>query len=127
MNAPPPPVVTLCPSTALVDGGRAHVFDLLEYGRPARGFVLRHDGRVVGYLNQCAHVPAEMDWNEGQFLDDSGRWIVCAIHGATYDPADGICIAGPCRGRRLKALQVEERDGQVCWYPSATVEPVPAR
>lgn len=117
------PAIPLCASADLADGGRAHVFDLLEYGQPARGFVLRHGGQVVGYLNQCAHVPAEMDWKEGQFLDDSGQWIICSIHGAVYEPSSGYCVGGPCRGKRLKALQVDERGGQVSWYPSATLTP----
>jgi hypothetical protein len=36
---------------------------------PARAFALRFDGRVVAYLNRCAHVPTEMDWQPGEFLD----------------------------------------------------------
>jgi nitrite reductase/ring-hydroxylating ferredoxin subunit len=114
----------LCPSEELAERGKAHVFDLLEFGRPARGFVLRFDGRAVGYLNRCAHVPAEMDWQEGQFLDDSGRWILCSIHGAAYDPLDGRCVGGPCPGRRLTPLTIEEREGQVYWYPSEHLTPV---
>ena len=113
----------LCASDALIERGLAHVFDLLEYGRPARGFVLRFDGQLVAYLNQCAHVPAEMDWQPGHFLDDEKRWILCSIHGAAYEPASGLCVGGPCRGRRLKAIRVEERDGQGYWYPSDTLKP----
>lgn len=124
--APTPPAfpgVPLCPSGALADGGDAHVFDLLEHGQPVRAFVLRHDGRVVGYLNRCAHVPAEMDWQPGRFLDDSGRWILCAIHGAAYDPASGYCVAGPCAGRSLRALRVGEHAGLVHWYPEDHLRP----
>ena len=117
------PAVLLCASTDLDEAGDAHVFDLTEYGQPVRGFVLRFEGRVVGYLNRCAHVPAEMDWQPGKFLDDSGRWILCSIHGAAYDPASGHCVAGPCAGRSLKPLQVTERDGQVHWYPDAPLRP----
>jgi nitrite reductase/ring-hydroxylating ferredoxin subunit len=114
----------LCPTTALVDGGLGHVFDLLEYGQPARGFVVRFEGRVLGYLNRCAHVPAEMDWQPGRFFDDSGRWLVCAIHGAVYHPAEGVCVAGPCPRKRLQPLTVAEQDGQVYWYPSGPFQPV---
>ena len=120
----PPPPERLCASAELADGGLAHVFDLLEYGRPARAFVLRFDGRVVGYLNRCAHVPTEMDWQEGHFLDDERRWIICSIHGAAYEPRDGRCVGGPCIGKRLKPLRVEERDGQVYWYPQNELAPV---
>ena len=114
----------LCESTALEDGGKAWVFDVLEYGRPMRAFVLRFDGAAVGYLNRCLHVPTEMDWQEGQFLDADKRFIVCSIHGATYEPSDGRCVGGPCGRGKLTALQVEEKGGQVHWYPSRAIQPV---
>jgi nitrite reductase/ring-hydroxylating ferredoxin subunit len=125
MNAPGPiaPQV-LCASAELEERGRAVVFDVLLWRQPARAFALRFDGRVVAYLNRCAHVPAELDWQPGEFLDMDRRWIICSIHGATYEPADGYCIAGPCRGERLMALDIIERDGQVYWYPSPDVRPV---
>ncbi|MEN9416665.1 MAG: hypothetical protein RI988_285 [Pseudomonadota bacterium] len=113
----------LCASADLEEGGLAHVFDLLEYGRPARAFVLRFEGKPVGYLNRCAHVPTEMDWQEGHFLDDEKRWIICSIHGAAYEPRNGQCVGGPCVGKRLKPLRVEERDGQVYWYPQGELAP----
>ncbi len=118
------PAEPLCASADLDDGGRAWVFDVLEYGRPARAFVLRFGGQVVSYLNRCAHVPTEMDWQEGQFLDGDRRFIVCSIHGATYEPADGRCVGGPCGRGRLVALQVGEAAGQVYWYPSRDIRPV---
>ncbi|HEY6134373.1 MAG TPA: Rieske 2Fe-2S domain-containing protein [Rubrivivax sp.] len=114
----------LCESAALEEAGKAHVFDVMEYGRPARAFVLRFDGAVVGYLNRCLHVPTEMDWQEGQFLDADKRFIVCSIHGATYEPSDGQCVGGPCGRGKLTALQVHEVGGQVHWYPSRDIQPV---
>jgi nitrite reductase/ring-hydroxylating ferredoxin subunit len=115
--------VVLCRSADLADGRPAHVFDLQEWGRPARGFVLRFEGRVIGYLNRCAHVPAEMDWQPGRFLDETGRWIICAIHGAVYEPTSGRCVAGPCAGRSLTPLAVGEENGQVHWYPDERLTP----
>lgn len=114
----------VCDSLDLPDRGRAFVFDLMEFGRPVRGFVLRFDGQVVGYLNRCAHVPAEMDWQPGEFLDGDRREIVCAIHGATYDPRTGRCTGGPAGRGRLKPLRVAESGGKVYWYPSGEFEPV---
>ena len=98
---------------------------MLERGRPARAFVLRFRGTVVGYLNRCAHVPAEMDWLEGEFLDADRRYIVCSIHGASYEPADGRCAGGPCGRGRLTALIVREEGGAVYWYPNELIRPVP--
>ena len=89
-----------------------------------RAFALRFDGRVRAYLNRCAHVPTEMDWQPGEFLDLDRRWILCSIHGAAYEPADGRCAGGPCSGGRLMALDVAERGGEVYWYPSRDIRPV---
>jgi nitrite reductase/ring-hydroxylating ferredoxin subunit len=114
----------LCAADALAERGQALVFDVLQYRQPARAFALRFDGRVVAYLNRCVHVPAEMDWQPGEFLDSDKRFILCATHGAAYEPSDGRCVGGPCGRGRLTAIQVQERDGQVYWYPSRDIRPV---
>jgi len=113
----------LCASADLAERGKAVVFDVLQYRQPARAFALRFDGRVVAYLNRCQHVPAEMDWQPGEFLDSEREFILCSIHGAAYEPRSGRCVGGPCGRARLTALQVEERDGQVYWYPSRDTQP----
>ena len=114
----------LCAADELAERGRAHVFDVLRYGEPERAFALRFDGRVVAYLNRCVHVPTEMDWQPGEFLDGDRRWIVCSIHGAMYEPASGHCIGGPCAKGRLTPIAVAESGGQVYWYPSRDIQPL---
>ena len=119
----PGAALPLCPSEALQERGAAFVFDVLQFGQPARAFVLRFDGAPVAYLNRCVHVPTEMDWQQGQFLDGDREFIVCSIHGATYEPRGGRCVGGPCGRGKLTALRVEERDGRVHWYPSRDTRP----
>ena len=113
----------LCASEQLEEKGRALVFDVSHFREPARAFVLRFEGRVVAYLNRCVHVPTEMDWQPGEFLDSAKEYILCSIHGAAYQPRDGHCVGGPCGRGKLTALRVEERDGQVYWYPSRDTRP----
>ena len=125
---PAAPVVSaaplpLCASELLQERGDAYVFDVLHYRQPARAFVLRIDGKVVAYLNRCAHVPSEMDWQHGKFLDGDQQFILCSIHGAAYEPQTGRCVAGPCGRGRLTPIEVEERGGQVYWYPSRDTSP----
>ena len=117
------PPQALCASDALAERGRALVFDVIHYRQAARAFALRFDGRVVAYLNRCVHVPTEMDWQPGEFLDSAKEYILCSIHGAAYEPRDGHCIGGPCGRGRLTPLRVEERDGRVYWYPSHDTRP----
>ena len=114
----------LCAADELEERGLAVGFDVMLWRQPARAFALRFDGRVVAYLNRCAHVPTEMDWQPGDFLDADKRHIVCSIHGAMYEPASGRCIGGPCDRGRLMAIDVIERDGRVYWYPSRDIAPL---
>ncbi len=88
-------------------------FDLPEWGERASGFAVRYNGAVYGYLNRCAHVPVELDWQEGDFFDISCQYLLCATHGAHYAPDSGRCLMGPCAGASLQALPVVERDGKV--------------
>ena len=113
----------LCASADLVERGNAVVFDVLQYRQPARAFALRFDGKVVAYLNRCLHVPTEMDWREGEFLDADKEFILCSIHGASYEPLTGHCAGGPCGRGRLTVIEVDEVDGQVRWYPSRDTRP----
>lgn len=115
----------LCASTELEDRGRAWVWDVLQYGRPARAFVLRFEGELRAYMNRCLHVPTEMDWQPGEFLDAEKRFILCSIHGAAYAPESGRCVGGPCGRGSLTPVAVAERDGRVYWYPSRDIVPVP--
>ena len=66
---PESPAILLCPSSELEERGRAHTFDVLQWREPTTAFAMRFEGKVVAYLNRCAHVPTEMDWQDGQFLD----------------------------------------------------------
>lgn len=120
-----PPAQHLCASAELEEKGLAIGFAVLQYREPARAFALRFDGEVVAYLNRCLHVPMEMDWQPGEFLDSSKDFILCATHGAAYAPQTGRCVGGPCGRGALARIAVAERDGQVYWYPSRDTQPVP--
>lgn len=100
----------ICAAGALVDGGRGVRFVVERAGRSVPAFAVRHCGTVRAYVNACAHVGVELDWNEGEFFEASGVYLICATHGALYAPGDGLCIEGPCRGKRLQAVAVVERD-----------------
>lgn len=120
------PPQRLCAAADLAERGKAVAFDVLLWGQPARAFALRFNGALVAYINRCAHVPVEMDWQPGEFLDHDKRWIVCAMHGASYQPANGRCVGGPCGRGQLMPVKIQEIDGQACWYPSADIRPPPS-
>jgi nitrite reductase/ring-hydroxylating ferredoxin subunit len=115
--------IPVCDSGQLEEGGKGIRFPVTAGGGDSTGFVVRFEGIVRGYLNRCAHVPIELDWNEGEFFESSGLYLMCSTHGALYTPEDGRCAGGPCRGGRLRPITVFERDGQVFWEPDDYVRP----
>lgn len=123
MNTSAAQALVLCPSSRLQDGAPALAFDVLYAGVPCRAFAFRYQGQVHAYLNRCAHVAMEMDYQEGQFFDDSGQWLLCATHGAVYEPATGRCIEGPCCGASLVKIALSEQGGEVRWHTAPPLQP----
>ena len=117
-----PEWVALCQSRDLVDGQLAVPFDVVYSGQSCRAFAVRHEGQVQAYLNRCSHVAMEMDYQPDQFFDASGRWLLCATHGAEYAPDTGACAGGPCRGGLVK-IDLSEVDGVVHWHTAYNLKP----
>ena len=80
---------------------------------PFRGFVVRQDGEIFAYQNFCVHAGHPLNWHPDRFLTEDGRHIICSSHGATYTIDEGLCIAGPCRGKRLRKVAVAVREGEI--------------
>jgi nitrite reductase/ring-hydroxylating ferredoxin subunit len=99
----------ICASNALEEGGTGQRFECS--GRAA--FAIRYAGRVHGWRNRCPHALTELDWLPGEFFDSAKLYLICATHGAQFEPDTGYCIGGPCRGQRLFPVPVIERDGAV--------------
>lgn len=114
----------ICTSEQLSEKGKGVRFNVMEANRPAAAFAVRFAGTVYAYLNRCAHVPMELDWTPGDFFDVSGLYLMCATHGAVYEPESGRCAGGPCKGGRLRRIPVIERNGQVFWQPDNFLKPV---
>ncbi|MEQ1518319.1 MAG: Rieske 2Fe-2S domain-containing protein [Usitatibacteraceae bacterium] len=99
----------ICRIDELVDGGRAVRFEtrLPEPARDLPCFAVSYDGNVYAYVNFCPHRGTELDWQLGEVFDESGLYLVCATHGALFEPESGTCIAGPCFGDRLRRLPIK--------------------
>lgn len=105
-------VITVCRADALGENQTAKF--RIGSGKDAReGFVIRHEGVVHAYRNECRHIPLTMDWVENRFLSRDRCWIQCSTHGARYQIATGLCVAGPPAGKSLHRLPVEIVDGSI--------------
>ena len=103
----------ICASSDLAEAGKGVRFSVLRNQRETEAFAIRFRGGVFAYINECGHVPAQLDWLPGEFFDDSKLYLICSVHGALYAPGSGRCLGGRCQGKGLTALEVGEADGQV--------------
>jgi len=113
----------ICAASDLAEKGRGVRFDLDRFGKPQPAFVVRFDGQPRAFLNQCGHVPVELDWQPGEFFDASQHYLICATHGALYHPVTGACVGGRCAGRGLLPVPVVEHDGHVYLTETSLIEP----
>ena len=115
--------LALCNSRDLMDGGPGVPFDVIYGGQICRAFAIRFHGQVYAYLNRCSHVAMELDFQPNQFFDDSGKFLICATHGALYAPDTGRCKGGPWRGG-LIPIALSETDGVVHWHTAYNLKPL---
>lgn len=76
-------------------------------------FLVNDQGSFYAYINRCRHMATPLDFLRGQFLSEDRRHLMCYTHGALYEPATGMCIAGPCKGESLHQLPVYVERGDV--------------
>ena len=119
-----PEAILICPADAVLEGGKGVRFPVSAGTEQTTGFVIRYGGVAYGYLNRCAHVPIELDWSPGEFFEGSGLYLMCATHGAIYEPDTGHCSGGPCRGGKLRPIQILEQQGQLFWQPDHFIIPI---
>jgi nitrite reductase/ring-hydroxylating ferredoxin subunit len=103
----------LC-SLAELDEHGSRGFAVGEGDWPLRGVVVRLDaGAVRAYVNWCPHAGHPLNLLPHRFLTPDRALLVCSSHGALFEREAGLCIAGPCAGKSLRAVPVEVFDGLV--------------
>ena len=107
----------ICAAPALVDGGLGIRFYVIAAGVRLPAFAVRYRGEARAFINRCAHLAVELDWQQGHFFALNGLSLVCATHGARYHPHSGACVSGRCSGNGLVAIPLVEIDNRVCLAP----------
>jgi nitrite reductase/ring-hydroxylating ferredoxin subunit len=82
-------------------------FTLRCGGSSVEAMLINFEGEYFAYVNRCRHVGISMDWVDNQFFTENGRYLMCANHGATYEPKTGECVWGPCVGASLEGVPLE--------------------
>lgn len=107
-----------------IEDGSARGFEIFEHGETLPVFIVRQGLDIYAYRNSCPHTGVNLEWLPDQFLDSSGQYIQCAMHGAMFRIEDGWCVRGPCAGDALVAIPVSQRDGVIsCDFPGSLLAP----
>ena len=80
---------------------------------PLRGFVVRSNNAVRGYINSCPHARHPLNFRPHGFLTPDSTLILCSSHGALFEKLTGYCVAGPCAGQSLRAVPLKVEAGFV--------------
>lgn len=75
--------------------------------------VAKRGGALYAYHNACPHLGTPLDFLPGRFFDRDGRHLLCGTHGARFRLEDGVCISGPCSGKRLGRAEIRIEAGEV--------------
>ncbi|WP_119460612.1 Rieske 2Fe-2S domain-containing protein [Rhodospirillaceae bacterium SYSU D60014] len=97
--------------------GETKGFSVETSDGPQEIFLLRRNGRVIGYVNSCPHLRSPLDWVPNRFLSADGRHVLCATHGALFRIEDGYCVAGPCAGASLTQVELRLRGDEIVMEP----------
>lgn len=82
-------------------------------------FVVKKDNQLFLYWNRCPHLGTPLEWEEDRFLDSDGALIQCSTHGALFQIDNGLCLAGPCRGKHIQAIPFIVNSGIIMVEESA--------
>ena len=100
----------ICSLDDIPDPG-CYEFEIQNGDVAINGFVLHWQGQWYAYRNSCPHTGVTLNWLPNQFLDAGREFIQCSLHGALFQPDNGLCIYGPCVGRSLTRLPVVLQNG----------------
>mmetsp|Transcript_59052 Transcript_59052/g.128201 ORF Transcript_59052/g.128201 Transcript_59052/m.128201 type:complete len:220 (-) Transcript_59052:210-869(-) len=70
---------------------------------------------VRAFENHCPHAGGPLNLLPDAFFSPDKEHLLCTRHGARFEPESGLCVHGPCIGRRLNELPVTvcESSGKV--------------
>lgn len=104
--------IFLCRIDELADPGTKNV--VLGQGEDELDIIIvQRKGARHAYVNCCPHQFIPLETFPNHFLTEDKRYLVCSGHGARFELDTGACYSGPCLGKGLDRLAIEERDGGV--------------
>jgi nitrite reductase/ring-hydroxylating ferredoxin subunit len=103
----------LVASVGELEHGKSKKFTLRRGQRNIEAVIVNYDGNHFAYVNRCPHTGITLDWVNNQFFSVDTRYVMCATHGAVFEPPTGECVWGPCLGLSLQSVPLEFDGGRI--------------
>jgi len=62
--------------------------------------IYKNNNIIKAWINNCPHANLTLDLIGGKVQSKDGN-LLCANHGAKFDPETGSCLKGPCKEKSL--------------------------
>ena len=96
-----------------IDDYQARGFSVTLNNESIDVIVVRQGQTCFVYHNSCPHTGVNLEWQPDEFLNDTGNYLQCAMHGAMFQIEDGLCVAGPCTNQYLKKFPATVAEDRV--------------
>ena len=103
----------LVASVGEIEHGQSKKFFLRRGQRDLEALIVNYEGAHFAYINRCPHTGITLDWVNNQFFSSDNRYLMCATHGAVFEPPSGECVWGPCFGLSLQNVPLEIEADQI--------------
>lgn len=105
---PPPRYIRLCAASDLKEGA--------SLGFTLKGmnvFAVNKQEHIRVFENRCPHRGTPLEFSPNQFFNLDRSLILCAMHGALFEPHSGLCVYGPCHGQSLRMIDHIVEQGSI--------------
>ena len=89
MTANKPSLGKLVAAVGDLEHGKSKKFIMKRAGREFEALLINYQGAYFAYVNRCPHTGITLDWVNNQFFSSDNRYLMCATHGAVFEPPSG--------------------------------------
>ncbi|WP_413702176.1 Rieske (2Fe-2S) protein [Psychromonas sp. KJ10-10] len=101
-----------------------YYFNCEYMGDVRSAFLFRFEGVIYSYLNQCVHMPFQLNCQKDTVFSESKTHLKCSMHGIVYNPVTGESLSPTmCTGEKLTAIEIVESKGDI-WAKDINVQAI---
>ncbi|MDC1529006.1 Rieske 2Fe-2S domain-containing protein [Gammaproteobacteria bacterium] len=75
-----------------------------------RMFIYNDNGTFKAYRNSCPHYDVPLNHSADDLFTSDKQYFQCMTHFAKFEKDSGACISGPCEGKALESIPIQQDD-----------------